>query len=179
LPASKRLVIDTDITSAAGDERSKDIEAKTCHDLLEKVRETEHLFVITTDIWIEWKKHRSGFAQDWLQTMFARKLVVKLGDVRNEALKDKILHFVQGQKAKDATEKDIHLLEAAIATDRLLISKNRKDMERFIAIADRVGEIQAIVWVNPMNEKDSSLEWLENGCTSERWRQLGYKDDSN
>lgn len=175
---SKRLVIDTDITSAAGDERSKDMEAKTCHDLLEKVRDTEHYFVITTDIWREWKQHRSNFAHDWLQTMYARKLVVKLGDVRNPLLRDKILKSIK-PKDHDAAEKDIHLLEAAIAADRLLISKNRKDMERFIAITDRVGEIQMIVWVNPMNTDDLCFPWLENGCPAERHRMLGSKKHDN
>ena len=53
---SKRLVIDTDVAQASGDEEATDPRAIHCRDFLKTVRLQDQTVVMTREISDEWKK---------------------------------------------------------------------------------------------------------------------------
>jgi len=67
------------------------------------------------------------------------------------------------------------LIEAAIATDRIVISLDDNTARRFFGrVAVQVDELKEIVWVNPPKiEEEKPIEWLENGAKPEKERMLG------
>ena len=174
---SKRLVIDTSVTSAAGSENAIHPVPKQCRECLLRVLKHEHLFVITEEIWEEWKRHRSSFASEWLTSMRARRLIYRAQEVVNNSLRAKLEKHAKSDMDREEMLKDVRLLEAAIATDKSVISLNELDRKRFQSVASRIGEIRPIVWVNPIFPEEQCLVWLENSCPVEKRRQLGYAAD--
>ena len=87
-----------------------------------------------------------------------------------------------GKKSKTQAEqenqipvmrKDFHLLEAARISDQTIISLERRVRRHFAYAAQRVDEIEDIVWVNPnRTEEEEPLVWLQNGAPPEDHRKL-------
>ena len=71
---------------------------------------------------------------------------------------------------------DLHLIEAALATDRTVASVDKKVRAFFSgeASACQVEELRTIVWVNPELEEETPILWLERGAPAEPERMLGY-----
>ncbi len=130
--------------------------------------------MITEEIWDEWKRHRSSFALEWLTSMRARKLTYRAEEVINDALRAKLERHAKTDVDREEMLKDVRLLEAALATDNFVISLNELDRKRFQSVAPKIGEIRAVVWVNPTLSEEQCFVWLENGCPVEKERQLGY-----
>ncbi len=72
---SKRLIIDTDVAQASGDEDATDPRAVNCRDFLKGVMTQNHRIVMTRKISDEWKRHQSRFALEWRASMDARRRV--------------------------------------------------------------------------------------------------------
>ena len=61
--------------------------------------------------------------------------------------------------------KDVHLIEAAFATDQLVTSKDESARGGvFKDASDGVVELKQIVWVNPTCDNEEPIEWLRNGA---------------
>jgi hypothetical protein len=70
-------------------------------------------------------------------------------------------------------DKDFHLIEAALASDRAIISLDDTVRQLYSQAAISVGEIKKIVWGNPVNPNDDLLLWLQNNAPADTKRQLG------
>ena len=170
---SKRLVIDTDVAQASGDEDATDPRAINCRDFLKEVRSQEHRVVMTREISDEWKRHRSGFAFEWRVSMNARRRVVDIDPPEDEELRDKVTKTASDENESEAMQKDFHLLEAALATDQTVISLDETVRGLFKQASQQVGEIRDIIWVNPdRTAEEQPIAWLQNGAPPEPHRQL-------
>ena len=170
---SKRLVIDTDVAQAAGSETATHPRAKHCRDFLQTVLSLGHSVVMTQEISNEWKRHRSGFARRWRVSMDARKKVYRVNAPANEELHDKIKQTGANLEESEDMQKDLHLLDAALATDQNIVSLDETIRQLFARASQRVGEIRDIVWVNPeRTEEEEPIVWLENGAPPEDHRKL-------
>jgi hypothetical protein len=69
-------------------------------------------------------------------------------------------------------DKDAHLLEASLLTDRVVISLDEKARGFFRMAAAEVLEIQRVTWANPDHEEERVAEWLDEGGRRERTREL-------
>jgi hypothetical protein len=69
--------------------------------------------------------------------------------------------------------KDIHLIEAALLTDKFVISMDETVRHCFREIAQTVSILKPITWVNPYIDEENSIIWLKNGAIAEKERQLG------
>jgi hypothetical protein len=67
------------------------------------------------------------------------------------------------------------LLEAALATDEIVVALDETVRELFIEAAISVGEIRNVVWVNPDRADEKPLLWLEDGAKPDKKRRLGTK----
>ena len=104
--------------------------------------------------------------------MYGRKLVKPIKVDEDKTLRVKI-GKVLNENQREATEKDAHLIEAAIATDRLVTSRDEKARRLFGCASVAVGQLRQIVWVNPTKADETPIEWLRNGARAEAHRQLG------
>ncbi len=139
------------------------------------LRECKHKVVFSNELWEEWMGNRSGHAWTWMRTMRARKLVVRIAVPTDAGLREKFNRLAVNVGILDAMNKDIHLLEAALATDKIVASKEVEAHDLFEDVCSRVGEIRDVMWVNPVVEEESCIVWLKQGAPVELERQLGYR----
>ena len=171
---TKRLVIDADITGACGSKALPDPRAKHCRDFLNAVLSLKHRVVITEKISDEWKRHASPFARRWRVSMDARRKIDRIIDPpENENLCTKIVNTTRRKKQRENVEKDLHLLQAALATDQTVISLDETVRGLFKRASQQVGEIRNIIWVNPdKTTEEHPIPWLQNGAPPEPHRRL-------
>lgn len=171
---SKRLVIDTVIFGAAGGPDAEG-RAKTCFDVLTTVRQADHRLVLSPDLWDEWRRHRSTSSRAWLTSMYARRNVIIINDVTHPSLRTKFARLKLSNKEHEAAEKDLHLLEAALAADKIVLSMDEIVRDIFSRATSRVSECRRVIWVNPERAREACIEWLIAGAPFELHRCLGHR----
>ena len=169
---SKRLVIDTDVVRSSGDEDATDPRAINCRDFLKGVMTQNHRIVMTRKISDEWKRHQSRFALEWRASMDARRRVDRIDPPEYDELQDKVTNTTDDEDDIEVMQKDFHLLQAALETDKTVISLDQTVRELFARASQRVGEIQDIIWVNPERTEEQPIKWLKEGALPEQDRQL-------
>ena len=166
----RQLVIDADIVNSASE--AKYPISSTCRRFLDTVLDVGHHVVMTKAIREEWHRHMSRYSRRWRRRMWARKRVVKIIGERDETLRGRIDASVsQDQQAMVA--KDVHLVEAALATDRLITSQDERVRSALRTASNNVGELKRIVWVNPTRSDEAPIDWLRDGAKIEEHRLLG------
>ena len=170
---SKRLVIDTDVARASGDEEATDPRAIHCRDFLKAVRSQNHRVVMTREISSEWKNHQSHFALEWRASMYARRRIESIDPPAYDELRDdKVTGTTTAADEIENMEKDFHLLQAALATDQTVISLDETIRRLFGRASQQVGGIRGIIWVNPDKAEEQPIAWLQNGAPPESRRCL-------
>ena len=170
---SKRLVIDADVARASGSETATHPRAEHCRDFLNAVLSLSHRLVMTEKINNEWKNHQSRFARRWRVSMDARKRIERINPPEYAELQTKVTATTNDTYEIEAMEKDFHLLQAALATDRTVISLDETIRQLFKRASQRVGEIRNIIWVNPdRTTEEQPIAWLQNGAQPEAYRRL-------
>jgi hypothetical protein len=104
--------------------------------------------------------------------MVASRRVDLLEDVRDEPFRAKLLPCAPSEAKRRAMDKDAHLLEAALRTDRIVVSCDEKSRALFRAACADVREIRVILWVNPEVEAEEVVAWLQAGARTEPGRRL-------
>jgi hypothetical protein len=172
---TKRLVIDASIARSCGDENATYPTSVHCRDFLMTVRDCQHQIVMTQDIKVEWDKHQSRFARQWLRQMIAKKQLSALQDQPIDPdLWNPIEQMAKNDKERAAMTKDILLLEAALATDRTIASLDENTARQYFTnAAQTIKKLQSIVWVNPDKPTEKPIEWLREGAPANDWRMLG------
>jgi len=170
----RRLVIDASIAGAAG---TKDHPvSRACRHFLEAVLKICHHVVITREIAEEWNRHQSNFTMLWRASMKPRRKVARPETVQNDVLRAGICTSSLTQEAQEAALKDMHLIEAALSTDLVVISKDDEARALFRRISNEVGQLKPVVWVNPVREEERAIEWLEGGAKNEQKRRLAFEE---
>ena len=174
---SKRLVIDASVARAAGGEDTDSPTAKYCRDFLKAVLKICHHVVMSPEISEEWKRHQSRFTRGWRVAMEARKKVYYIEAAFHPGLHEKIERVLPLVKKSEfeAMRKDFLLIEAALVTDKIVVSRDDTVRRLFSLAAPSVGELRSIAWVNPEKEEETLIPWLEKGAKSERERLLSSR----
>src|SRR5437588_543493 len=145
----QRLVIDTDIVRSAGGEYARDSRSIACRDFLKIVLSTDHVVVITEAVLEEWKRHRSNFTKTWLRSMFAHRKIDQIVVPANHQLRLKIEQAASSETKREAMLKDIHLIEAALQADKIVISMDGTARGYFQEVTQNIVVLRKIVWINP------------------------------
>ncbi len=167
---TKQLVIDASIMRAAGD--SEDAVSASCRNFLEKVRTTCHRAVMTEAIRAEWRKHQSVFSAVWLGRMNRVAKVVRLTVAEDSDLRDALYEGEPLESRRKAMLKDCHLIEAAIAADRIVSSLDDNARRLFGGHVPRIKHLERICWVNPSREEEGCIAWLAGGAKPDKHRCL-------
>ena len=133
---------------------------------------------MTREISDEWKRHQSRFAFEWRVSMDARRRTDRIDPPEDKELRDKVTNTASDEEMKlRHMEKDLHLLQAALATDQTIISLDETIRGLFKRASQQVGEIQSIIWVNPdRTTEEQPITWLQNGAPPEAHRRLSASD---
>jgi len=170
--ASAALVIDASIARAAG--LTEHPVSSACRSFLQEVLNICHRVVMTPEISQEWNKHRSNFAFRWRASMTARKKVVRPGPIEDAGLRQTVRSLQLPDNVREAILKDIHLVEAAFATERTIASLDETVRGYLRQISGPVRSLKPLVWVNPTNDDEHATDWLRQGANADEQRQLGF-----
>lgn len=173
---SKALVIDASVARSAGPPHSSHPTSSHCRNFLQNVLTICHHIVMTPEIRQEWDKHQSRFARGWLRSMIAKRKLSSLTNLASDKeLWKELENMAQTDTQRAQIVKDIRLLEAALASDKIVISLDENTARKFFNIAAQtVTALQTITWVNPDRIKqETPITWLENGANLEKSRLLG------
>lgn len=173
---SKRLVIDASVARAAGGEEATFPRSKYCRDFLNAILIICHSAVMTSEIESEWKRHQSKFARKWRRYMEGKKKICRSENTVNDKLRLKLDSIRVGNLDKEAMLKDMHLIEAALVTDKIVVSLDETVRRLFDASALILGDLKNTVWINPGIIEEKPVTWLEAGARNEKHRRLGYKN---
>lgn len=165
------LVIDACVARAAGGEDAKHPVSRDCRDFLHVMLGLTHKIVKTEEIWLEWKKHKSIYAKKWLNSMIAKKRFHPVQSKQNEKLREYAVTKLT-DKNSAAILKDCHLVEAAYASDLVVVSKEVIARKLFSQASESVGWLKTVAWVNPTDQSEKPLEWLQNGAEPKETRCL-------
>lgn len=162
---SKRLVIDTDILVATSNRPNK--RATLCRDILSSTLNICHKMVLTDRIEEE---HRDKMFHRWVRLWLLKmndkgKLVPQkeLSASKPRNLRPSIDNSSLSKNAKERMRKDEHLIEAALWTDKRILSFD-KVRDDFARLSETVDRIKPIIWLNPEKQTDECMNWLSDGA---------------
>ena len=158
------MVIDASVARSAGE--TEHPVSSACRRFLSTTTELGHRVVMTAEIRREWRKHASRYTRRWLTQMYGRKLVCVSTMDRDEQLRRKVAREIPSLP-------DIHLVKAASAADRLVVSQDERARSAYRRAAGSIPELRRIVWVNPARHSETPIDWLCSGALAEASRQLG------
>lgn len=173
MPRSKRLVVDASVARSAGLETAPDPHSRLCREVLEAILSVGHRVVLSPECLAEWKRHRSGYSRLWLVRMISQRKVVFIESVRNEDLRRRLGQAELRDRERRAVEKDLHLVEAALPHDRIVLSRDEAMRQILGRVAVEIRELQALLWGNPAVEDEQIVAWLRGGARTEPSRRLG------
>jgi len=168
---SWRLVIDASVARAAG--RADNPVSRLSRQFLENVLKICHRLVLTSEIAGEWKRHRSRFTYHWYAAMVARRKVVRRLQRRDPEFQSRLGETALADKAREAARKDLPLVEAALSSDRVVVSLDDEARNLFSQLSSVATELRGLMWVNPVRESESLTDWLRRGRRPVRHWQLG------
>ncbi len=166
-----RLVVDACVVGRANEHT--DAPSLDCARFLSTMLEVDCRAVLTPELLDEWHRHRSFFSDQWLTRMFGEKRIERRDASPDAGLRTALERVAPGLRAAEAMLKDCHLIEAARATDRNIISIDETTRQLFHAAALRLGRLAEVCWVNPASEVEQPLAWLHDGAPLEPHRLLG------
>jgi hypothetical protein len=166
-PGRIRLVIDASVARAAGGEQATYPTAQNCRDFLKAVLRICHTMVCTGALREEWDRHASAFSRAWRVWMSSRDKLAEIPEPIQESLREGIKGVGLTVPQREAVMKDVPLIEAALATDHVVVSCDGTARNSFHHLLTRVPELGSVAWVNPTHDPDGILRWLEEGAKPE------------
>ena len=170
IKSQKCLVIDADVAHAAG--ASAHPVATACRNMLNEILHLGHRFVSTQRIDQEWRRHVSKFSYQWHAAMLSRSRVAAVDPVPSAGFENAILGGGFGPAQREAMLKDLHLVCAALASDRVILSMDQTARRLFGRLSGAQRTLKRLAWGNPAMPEEAILTWLRSGAKTEKRRCL-------
>jgi hypothetical protein len=129
---------------------------------------------MTEAIYAEWKQHQGRWSRAWLAKMTSSKRVAHQTVGEDAGLRQAIARALTSDADRVAVDKDAHLVEAALAADRIVASCDENARRPFRIAAVKVRRLRSLIWVNPTYPAEDCAEWLRRGAPAQAERKLGY-----
>jgi hypothetical protein len=159
---SRRLVVDTNVSFSAGS--SVHPTSNACRRVLETMYAGQHHVVLSATQFMEWQKHQSGYSKRWLVRMKAKKLWHILAPEPDSGLAARAKKIACTEEVRQEILKDLHLLENALATDKVVLSMETNVFHLFSEHKKMLKVPQPVAWVNPTEDIDACVAWIEDGA---------------
>jgi len=89
---------------------------------------------------------------------------------QDTGIRKKIESSFKKDEGRDVMLKDLLLIEAAMASDQIIVSLDESARNHFYETAKQFNEFKSIVWVNPTIAEEEAITWLEEGAPpDQRW----------
>ena len=105
--------------------------------------------------------------------MVARRKVWSAKTARHELLRTKVDGAQLTKANRNAVTKDLHLVEASLMADGIVISIDRSAHDSFSALASSVKQLKSIAWVDPTVDPERLQFLLRSGRELPREFRLG------
>jgi len=100
-----------------------------------------------------------------------------IDDPAQGPLREKVERAARDDRQREVALKDLHLVEAALATDSVVISTDDEARSAFSAIASRgVGELRNVAWLNPASEANETSQCLKGADLTLQEKRLGSRE---
>jgi hypothetical protein len=106
--------------------------------------------------------------------MTARRRFYPLDVPPNDQLRQALEELDVEEGVKLILREDVHLIEAALAVNHIILSRDVTARKHFHAAAYPIKELRAVVWADPCNPDDECVAWLKSGARLEKKRRLGF-----
>ena len=151
---TRLLVVDASVVRSAG--QTERPVSSSCRNCLEAIRCICHRVAVTPAIREEWNRHMSRFSRKWRRSMAARRKPLK--PVAPASLP--IDTSAYADPAREQIEKDMPLLEAALAADRIIVTRDESLKLALKRRPDGMTLFRSIRWINPVTDGAEALEAL-------------------
>ncbi|MBI2320780.1 MAG: hypothetical protein HYU88_01430 [Chloroflexi bacterium] len=141
------LVVDASVARSAGE--TEDPVSAACRRFLVRAMSICYRLVMTRAIIDEWQRHQSAFSRKWLSAMTAKRKVVWLKGIPHATSID--AEGIIDPRGRQILIKDLHLLEAALSTDSIVVSRDDTCREVVQNCSPVIPVLRQIVWLNPIN----------------------------
>jgi hypothetical protein len=136
------------------------------------LQETRHTAVFDPKLAEEWSGHETLFSFRWRASMRSRRRVVTLLQAPRLPWEVRLKQVKLRPAQREALEKDIHLIRAAAATDRTILSCDKSALALFCLACAGLPDLGRIVWTNPDRPEDKVHDWLRAGAKPEEARRI-------
>lgn len=153
---------------------------EACSLLLYTIEHRGHNIALSVEINNEYENTMlSRFGSKWLAKMINIGRTSDFGDVRDEGFRTRLLASSASQDTRDIMEKDVHLVEASISGDEIVLSVETRCRREFWSAAATIVELESIMWVSPCISNEDGILWIEHGAQRESEREFGYQRTRN
>ncbi|MGG0610957.1 hypothetical protein [Bacillus altitudinis] len=153
------LIIDASVVTSAS---PKNGISKRSADFLDKFLETKNKLGLTEELKAEWLNHKSSYTAKVLTKTKQEQRIIKIkGYEDTQDIRQKV-HNIKDKQRIYAILKDVHLLEAAILTDKLIVSLDNKARNNFSHFYNCINNLPNVCWINPCENSESALDWLDS-----------------
>jgi predicted nucleic acid-binding protein len=149
-----KFIIDADIIRSAG--HSEHPISSTSRNLLDEVIKHKSETVYCKTLMAEWRKHRSTYSTKWIAAMISKKKLVLI-PVKTEA-KD-FLESLEESTDKKVALKDAHLVDLAIASNKIIFSNDANAKNAFSKLLDKRSNFKKIYWLSPRKDMNIILNY--------------------
>ena len=151
---SRLVVVDASVVRAAGETIHP--VSSACRKCLEAIRSICHRVAFTEPIRDEWARHMSRFSRKWRRSMAARrKLPTDVAPIPLELRWD-----AYSADARAAIEKDRGLLEAALVSDRVIITLDDALIRALSERRDGEALLRNVQWIHPVTDGVAAIQAL-------------------
>lgn len=165
-----RLVVDASIAQSAG---TSDVpESLYCRECLNAVRDSGHIAVFSDQLLSEWHEHASSLSRRWRKSMVARRRIERAEGEEFGELLNRACACLAKNKWREAFVKDFHMVRAALATDRTILSKETEFPKLLAIAASSIRVFSTIVYGNPAIDGDDCVAWIASGAKPEETRRI-------
>ncbi|AGP37620.1 hypothetical protein [Sorangium cellulosum] len=151
------IVVDTSVARSCGKQGAADLHALACLDALIALRESGLMLAMSPALLAEWERHWSTFARRWFYKMRSSRRVRDVAPGQHGPTR-KAARALLDTDARQAVAKDMLLVEAALASDRRVISLDEKVRRHFAVLAASVADLRSVHWANPTST--GCIAWL-------------------
>lgn len=170
----KKIVVDANVARSAGENSDRDPTSSSCRLTLQAIEEGAFQIVLGAELYEEWRRHQSVFTRVWLTRMTSQNRIssYESGSEECRSIKNNLQAAIPMREIYKIVEKDYHLIEAAIVTDKLIISVETHSRDHYRMYSNVIQVLQEICLMNPADPEEKVVAWLKAGAKHSDCRKL-------
>ncbi|GAA3881453.1 hypothetical protein GCM10022227_43900 [Streptomyces sedi] len=168
---SDRVVVDACVGREAGETNAP--RSKSSRLVLEAILRQGVFVDFSPEVDREWRKHASRISIMWQTRMIAKRRLNKVRDKPSALLRKHVRDLLGNPDDIAALNKDVHLLELALAYGSGIISSDDRSGRLSRIVAEGYRPLRRVQWVSPHDPEGSCLAWVAGTLADKEVGRLG------